>query len=197
MATLPFAAEGRALLLRSLAHLALMALTLAAWVLLNFGAAELPFFLVPFLLVYALIWLGRWVGWCAELAAIREKLGLAPGRSLFHWRETLPYLSFAVLLCLAAPFVLRLADAPDVPLLSILYGFLLLPVSGFASGFSLGRRQGLCPLYPLACAGCMLLFLPLARLISNMADGVLVPIALCAALLGNLAGAALRRYRRG
>ena len=67
----------------------------------------------------------------------------------------------------------------------------------FASGFSLGRRQGLCPLYPLACAGCMLLFLPLARLISNMADGVLVPIALCAALLGNLAGAALRRYRRG
>lgn len=43
----------------------------------------------------------------------------------------------------------------------------------------------------------MLLFLPLARLISNMADGVLVPIALCAALLGNLAGAALRRYRRG
>ena len=74
---------------------------------------------------------------------------------------------------------------------------LLLPVSGFASGFSLGRRQGLCPLYPLACAGCMLLFLPLARLISNMADGVLVPIALCAALLGNLAGAALRRYRRG
>ena len=35
---------------------------------------------------------------------------------------------------------------------------------------------------------------PLARLISNMADGVLVPIALCAALLGNLAGAALRRY---
>lgn len=197
VATLPFAAEGRALLLRSLAHLALMALTLAAWVLLNFGAAELPFFLVPFLLVYALIWLGRWVGWCAELAAIREKLGLAPGRSLFHWRETLPYLSFAVLLCLAAPFVLRLADAPDVPLLSILYGFLLLPVSGFASGFSLGRRQGLCPLYPLACAGCMLLFLPLARLISNMADGVLVPIALCAALLGNLAGAALRRYRRG
>ena len=197
VATLPFAAEGRALLLRSLAHLALMALTLAAWVLLNFGAAELPFFLVPFLLVYALIWLGRWVGWCAELAAIREKLGLAPGRSLFHWRENLPYLSFAVLLCLAAPFVLRLADAPDVPLLSILYGFLLLPVSGFASGFSLGRRQGLCPLYPLACAGCMLLFLPLARLISNMADGVLVPIALCAALLGNLAGAALRRYRRG
>ena len=39
--------------------------------------------------------------------------------------------------------------------------------------------------------------LPLARLISNMADGVLVPIALCAALLGNLAGTALRRYRRG
>ena len=26
---------------------------------------------------------------------------------------------------------------------------------------------------------------------------LLVPIALCAALLGNLAGAALRRYRRG
>ena len=85
VATLPFAAEGRALLLRSLAHLALMALTLAAWVLLNFGAAELPFFLVPFLLVYALIWLGRWVGWCAELAAIRMAC-----ETLGGWRLPVP-----------------------------------------------------------------------------------------------------------
>lgn len=197
VATLPFAGDGSALVGRTLAHFALTAATVGLWVGLNFGVRETAAFLVPLALVYLLVWLGRWVGWYAEVSAIRERLGLAPGPSLFHWRETLPYLGFAVLLCLAAPFVLRLADAPDVPLLSILYGFLLLPVSGFASGFSLGRRQGLCPLYPLACAGCMLLFLPLARLISNMADGVLVPIALCAALLGNLAGAALRRYRRG
>lgn len=198
VATLPFAAEGRALLLRSLAHLALMALTLAAWVLLNFGAAELPFFLVPFLLVYALIWLGRWVGWCAELAAIREKLGLAPGRSLFHWRETLPYVPFAALLCLLLPFVLRLCDAGDVPVLSgLLYPYLLLPVGAFCSALSLGKRQGFCPLYPVACAGFLFCFALLARLVSNVADADMLPIAFLAALVGNLAGAALRRRRGG
>ena len=43
-ATLPFAGEGRSLLARSALHFAAMAATLSAWVVLNFGAAELPFF---------------------------------------------------------------------------------------------------------------------------------------------------------
>ena len=126
------------------------------------------------------------MGWYAEVAAIREKLGLAAGPSLFHWRETLPYLGFALLLCGLLPFVLRMFDAPDVP---VLVG-LLLPVGGFMSGFSLGRRQGFCPLYPLACA---LFYLPAVFLLMNSSALFHCAIVLCAALAGNLAGAA--RYR--
>ena len=189
VATLPFADSGWSLVLRSLAHFAVMAVTVGAWAWLNFGLREVLFFLIPLLLVYLLIWLGRWVGWYAEVAAIREKLGLAPGPSPLKWKETLPYFGFAFLLCLVLPLVLRAFDAADVPVLSALYGWLLLPVGGFFSGLSLGKRHGFCPLYPVACGVFILLLIPLARLFSNMADGVLIPVAAAAALLGDLAGA--------
>ncbi len=195
VATLPFADSGRSLVLRSLVHFAVMALTVGAWAWLNFGPRDLLSFLVPLLLVYLLIWLARWVGWYAEVAAIREKLGLAPGPSALKWKETLPYAGFAFLLCLILPMALRLCD-DYVPVLSILYAWVLLPVGGVFSGLSLGKRQGFCPLYPLVCALFVLLFIPLARLVSNMADGFLVPLALCAALLGNAAGAVWRWAKR-
>lgn len=199
IATLPFADGGRELVLRSLAHFAAIAglltltCTLLGWA---WSWQAMAVYLVLLAAVYALIWLGRWVGWYAEVAAIREKLGLTPGPSPLKWKESLPYLPFALLLCLALPFVLRLCDAADVPVLSgLLYPYLLLPVGGFCSGLSLGRRQGFCPLYPLLCAGCILLFIPLARLVSNIADGPLLVIALVSALLGNGTGAALRRRK--
>lgn len=196
-ATLPFADSGRSLILRSLAHFAVMAVTVGAWAWLNFGPRELLFFLVPLLLVYLLIWLARWVGWYAEVAAIREKLGLAPGPSPLKWKESLPYLPFAFLLCLVLPLVLRAVDAADTPVLSgLLFPYLLLPVGGFFSGLSLGKRHGFCPLYPVACGVFILLFIPLARLFSNMADGVLIPIAVAAALIGNLAGTGLHLRKR-
>ena len=45
----------------------------------------------------------------------------------------------------------------DVPVLSgLLLPCLILPAAGFCSGLSLGKRQGLCPLYPLALALCYL-----------------------------------------
>jgi len=142
--------------------------------------------------------LGPGVGGSAEVSAIRERLGLAPGPSLFHWRETLPYVPFAALLCLLLPFVLRLCDAGDVPVLSgLLYPYLLLPVGAFCSALSLGKRQGFCPLYPVVCAGLLFCFALLARLVSNVADADMLPIAFLAALVGNLAGAALRRRRGG
>ena len=196
-ATLPFADEGRPLLLRSLAHFAVMTVTMWAWVLLNFGNEPLPglilTFQLPFTMVYILVWLGRWVGWYAEVAQIRERLGLAPGRSFLKWKETLPHMAFAGFLCLAVPLVLRLCDAPDVPVLSgFFYPWLLLPMVGFCSAYSLGKRQGFCPLYPLAAAGFILLFIPLARLCSNMDDWPLVPIALVSTLLGNALGAKYR-----
>jgi len=76
VATLPFADSGRELVLRSLAHFAVMSATVGAWAWLNFGLAEVPFFLGLLALVYAVVWLGRWVGWYVELNAIRKKLGL-------------------------------------------------------------------------------------------------------------------------
>lgn len=193
IATLPFADSGRELVVRSLLHYAVTAATVSVWVVLNFGwHGTLPTFFIPLTLVYLIVWLGRWVGWYAEVAAIRAKLGLAPGPSPLHWKESLPYIGFAFLLCLVLPLALRLLDDPT-PVLSVLYAWLLLPVGGFMSGLSLGRRHGLCPLYPAACAVFILIFIPLARLCSNMADGALIPIALVSALAGNLAGAA--RYR--
>lgn len=197
IATLPFAGKGQLLVLRTLAHFALTAATVGLWAGMNFRPVEVLAFLVPLILIYLLVWLGRWVGWYVELTAIRERLGLAPSPSLFHWRETLPYVPFAALLCLLLPLALRLLDDP-VPVLSgLLYPYLLLPIGGFCSGLSLGRRQGFCPLYPAACVLCILLFIPLARIFSNMYDWPLVTIALAASLAGNLAGSALRRVGLG
>ena len=199
VATLPFADSGRELVVRSLVH---FAVTAALWSLLLgacFGVRGPMAWLVwlgALALLYALIWLGRWVGWYAEAAAIREKLGLAPGPTLFHWRESLPYVGFALLLCLVLPTALRLLDAPT-PVLSVLYAFLLLPVGGFMSGLSLGRRHGFCPLYPVACLLFTLAFILTARLYTNMADGALIPIALISVLAGNLAGAARHRMKKG
>lgn len=198
VATLPFAGEGRILVLRTLAHFALMAGTMALWAGLTFdpaGAALLVFLLA---VVYVLVWLGRWVGWYVELSAIRAKLGLSPGPSPMKWRETLPYLPFAALLCLLLPLALRLSDGGYVPVLSgLLYPYILLPAGAFCSALSLGWRRGFCPLYPAACVLCILLFIPLARLFSNMYDWPMLTIALACSLAGDLAGAALRRVRRG
>lgn len=200
VSTLPFADDGATLVLRSLAHFAATAAALTLLVVLcgwNWGEFwPVVLYLGLLAAVYLLIWLGRWVGWYVEVAAIRQRLGLSPGPSPLKWRETLPYLPFALLLCLALPMALRLLDAADVPVLSgLLYPYLLLPVGGFFSGLSLGKRQGLCLLYPVLCALCALVFIPLARLVSNMADWPLLPIAAGFSLAGVLAGAALRKIR--
>lgn len=198
IATLPFAHEGWALLLRSCAHLGAMALTLWAWVTLNFPYESLSSraltFLLPFALTYFLIWLGRWVGWYAEVGQIRERLGLSPKPSFWKWRETLPHMGFAFLLCLVLPLILRLCDAPDVPILTaLLYTWLLLPLGSFFSALSLGRRQGVCPLYPLACAGFSALFVLLLRfLFHGGLEPRLIIMPLCCSLTGNLLGAGMK-----
>lgn len=197
IATLPFADSGRELVVRSLLHYTVTAATVCLWAGLNICSTPADYLavLVPLTLTYLIVWLGRWVGWYTEVAALREKLGLAPGPSPLHWRESLPYVGFAAFLCLALPLALRLLDDPT-PVLSMLYGWLLLPVGGFMSGLSLGRRHGLCPIYPAACVVFILIFIPLARLCSNMADGALIPIALLSALAGSLTGAACHRRKR-
>ena len=197
IATLPFADSGRELVVRSLIHFAATSATVVVWGELNIHGMfweVFLWFLIPLALVYTLIWLGRWVGWYAEVAAIRERLGLAPGPSLFHWKETLPHVGFACLLCFLLPAVLRVLDPIDVPLLSgALDPWLLLPAGGFVSGLSLGRRHGFCPLYPAACAAFIAVFVLTAGLYTNMADGYMVPVAAISSLAGNALGAILRR----
>ena len=199
VSTLPFADDGPTLVRRSLVHFAATAAALTLLVVLcgwNWGEFwPLVLYLGLLAAVYLLIWLGRWVGWYVEIAAIRQKLGLSPGPSPLKWRESLPYLPFAALMCLVLPMAVRLTlDAP-IPLFTAIYAMLILPVGGFFSGLFLGRRQGFCPLYPVMCALLTLCFVLLANLVSNVADGVMIPIALCAALLGNAIGALLRTVR--
>lgn len=198
VSTLPFPDDGPTLVLRSLAHFAATAAALTLLVVLcgwNWGEFwPVVLYLGLLAAVYLLIWLGRWVGWYVEIAAIRQRLGLSPGPSPLKWRETLPYLPFAALMCLVLPMVLRLCESP-IPLLTAIYAMLILPVGGFFSGLFLGRRQGFCPLYPVMCALLTLCFVLLARLVSNVADGAMIPIALCSALPGNAVGAFCRAVK--
>lgn len=171
ISTLPFADDGKELIVRSVAH---FAATAASFSVLLWGCRwvkepGLIFVWVCVLAVlYLLIWLGRWVGWYQEVAQIRALLGLAPGPSPLKWKETLPYLPFVVLVCCILPAVLLWVDLTfvvDFPLFSgLLYPFLGLPIVGFCSGMSLGKRWGMCWLYPVAC---FLFHLPMVFLLAN------------------------------
>ena len=84
VSTLPFAGDGATLIRRSLALFAAtswartLLVCLCGW---NWGkVVPLVVYLALLAAVYLLIWLVRWAGWYAELAAIREKLGLSPRR---------------------------------------------------------------------------------------------------------------------
>ena len=191
IATLPFADSGPSLIGRTAAHFALMVATVALWAGLNFGKTGAVFCLILLASVYVLVWLGRWVGWYAEVAAIRAKLGLAPGPSPLHICETLPYLLFALGLCLGLPALLRLLDPPDVPALSgVYFPFLLLPIGTFCSGLSLGHRHGFSPLYPVACA---LLSVAAVSLLFNGSALFHGSISLVCAFLGNGVGTLLKK----
>lgn len=195
MATLPFAEDGKTLLLHSLLHFFLTALFYSLLLVLCFDLIPtlLPGWLAILLAFYLVVWLGRYVGWYVELTQIRAKLGLAPGPSLLKWRETLPYIFFLVLLCDILPLLARLCDPMDVPVASaILLPFLLLPVGCFSSGYSLGKRQGFCPLYPLAA---FVLYLPIIFLLFNASALYQCFLAAGFALMGNLLGT-FRNWRR-
>ena len=195
VATLPFADSGRQLVVRSLLHLLVTSATVGVWAGLNVVSHPTDYltFLIPLFLVYFLIWLGRWVGWYAEVAAIRKKLGLDPGPSALRWRETLPYLPFLVLLCDLLPLLGRLCDPADVPVFSgLLLPYFLLPVAGLCAGISLGKRQGFCPLYPVLA---FFLYLPIVFLLLNASAMFHCFIVAGAALVGNGLGTLLRRRR--
>ena len=200
IATLPFADDGRSLLLHSGIHFAvtsflflLLAAQLWSW-------EDWKVLLVlerMLALLYALVWLGRWIGWYMEVVQLRTLLGLDAGPSPLKWRETLPYLPFVLLLCDCLPLLLYWMDDRVnqgsfiyIPVLSgMLLPFMLLPVGGFFAGLSLGKRQGVCPLYPAACLVC---YLPMLYVTSS-ARLFHCFMAAVPALTGNVLGWMYRR----
>ena len=190
LATLPFSEYGRSLRWETAGHFAAMMLTVSAlgWVL--DGWHSVFVWLIPAALLYALIWLGRWVNWYAELAQIKEKLGITPTPSPLKWRETLPHTGFAFLLCAVIPVALTALDRDHI--LWLLFMLLFIPAVGFPVGVSLGKRQGVCPFFFLSCGVFSLSSIPFTAAY----DWWMCPLfALVPALLGNLLGAAIRAGR--
>lgn len=197
VATLPFADDGRELVIRSLAHFCATALSFSAllWVCRWLDDLRfIPLWVALLALLYAIIWLGRWIGWYVEVMQLRALLGLDPGPSPLKWRETAPYLPFVLLVCDLLPLALRWVDRTfvvDVPVLSgLILPYFLLPAAGFCSGVSLGKRQGVCPLYPLACFAC---YLPMVWLLFNSSALFHCFMVAVPALMGNLLGWLYRR----
>ena len=196
-ATLPFADDGPTLVRRSLLHLGVTALEVALvlWLCVDLRDGRAwALWMGMLVLFYAVIWLGRWIGWYVEVMQLRTLLGLAPGPSPLKLRETLPYLPLVLLLCDVLPPVLNWIDhaaVADVPVLSgLLLPYLMLPVAGFCSGLSLGKRQGVCPLYPVACFVC---YLPMVYLVYNYTALFHCFMIAVPALAGNMLGWAYRR----
>jgi len=197
IATFPFADDGKELIARSVSHFCMTAGSFAALLWVCHWVEKFRFILLwvaLMALLYALIWLGRWIGWYMEVVQLRTLLGLDPGPSPLKWRETLPYLPFALLVCNALPAVLRWVERVvivDVPVLSgLLLPYVLLPVVGFMSGVSLGKRQGVCWLYPLACFLC---YLPMVWLLFNGTALFHCFMIAIPALAGNVMGWLYRR----
>ena len=198
VATLPFADDGKSLLLRSAAHFAVTSVLFLLLMVQFYGWDWAVLLLLEGMLalLYALIWLGRWIGWYVEVMQLRTLLGLEAGPTPLKWRETLPYVPF-VLLCDGLPLLLRWAEHEiqrgsvlELPILSaLLLPFVLLPVGGFFTGVSLGKRQGVCPMYPLACFVC---YLPMLSLVSTAALFHCF-LAAVPALAGNVLGWMYRR----
>ena len=198
-ATLPFADDGKSLLLRSAAHFAVTSVLFLLLMVHYYGWDWEALLLLEGMLalLYALIWLGRWIGWYVEVMQLRTLLGLEAGPSPLKWRETLPYAPFVLLLWDGLPLLLRWAEHEiqkgsilELPILSaLILPFVLLPAGGFFAGVSLGKRQGVCPLYPLACFVC---YLPMLALLST-AELFHCFLAAAPALAGNVLGWMYRR----
>ena len=194
LATHPFADDGLVLVRNSLLHY-LATASLFAGLILTMGGNALAcgVWVLILSVLYLLIWLARWIGWYMEVMQLRTLLGLAPGPSPLRWRETLPYLPFVLLVCNVLPLGAYLADKlwSEIPILSGgIVPYLLLPIIGFTSGVSLGKRQGVCLLYPLACFVC---YLPMVFLLFNSSAMFHCFMVSVPALLGNVIGWMYRR----
>lgn len=103
----------------------------------------------------------------------------APGSVYLNGRATLRFLPPVLLICTLLPALLGgIAGG----LAAVLAGVYLLPFGCLAVGMSLGKRYGLCPLFPVVCALCLLIVVGKWNPALCLVPGI-------SALLGNAAGA--------
>ena len=147
------------------------------------------------LLCYLLMWAVRYVGWRQDIRAIRKGVGLPEEPESPGWRKALPYVLLAAAVELLLPWLLRLVDARDVPVLTgIFYPLLILPLFCFFSGVSLAKRCRLLWLgYPVLCG---VLTLPCVFLLYNSSALFQVWVAAIAALAGGAIGALREKNRK-
>ena len=193
-AEIPFRLERRTALW-SFAHFLLTAalFSLAGWQCRWFLYRETWLCLLGLLLLcYVLMWAVRYVGWRQDVRAIRKGVGLPKEPERPAWQKALPYGLLAAGVELLLPWLLRLVDARDVPVLTgIFYPFLILPLFCFFSGLSLTKRcRRLWLVYPVLCG---VLTLPCVFLLYNVSALFQVWVAAIAALAGGLLGVFLRK----
>uniref|UniRef100_UPI003FEF0F38 hypothetical protein n=1 Tax=Flavonifractor plautii TaxID=292800 RepID=UPI003FEF0F38 len=117
--------------------------------------------------------------WLAILAIPALVWRFAPGPVRLNLRATVLWLPWCLLACTLLPALLGgLAGE----LAAVLAGVYLLPFGCLAIGMSLGKRHGLCPLFPVVCALCLLI-------VVGKRTPALCLVPSISALLGNAAGA--------
>ena len=147
------------------------------------------------LLCYLLMWAVRYVGWRQDIRAIRKGVGLPEEPESPGWQKAVPYALLAAAVELVLPWLLRLVDARDVPVLTgIFYPLLILPLFCFFSGVSLAKRcHRLWLGYPVLCG---VLTLPCVFLLYNSSALFQVGVAAIAALAGGAIGALRKKIRK-
>ena len=147
------------------------------------------------LLCYLLMWAVRYVGWRQDIRAIRKGVGLPEEPESPGWQKAVPDALLAAAVELLLPWLLRLVDARDVPVLTgIFYPFLILPLFCFFSGVSLAKRcRRLWLGYPVLCG---VLTLPCVFLLYNSSALFQVGVAAIAALAGGAIGALREKNRK-
>lgn len=147
------------------------------------------------LLCYLLMWAVRYVGWRQDVRVIRKGMGLPEEPEQPPLRKALPYAALAAGVELLLPWLLRLLDARDVPVLTgIFYPFLILPLFCFFSSWSLAKRcRQLRLAYPVLCG---VLTLPCVFLLYNSSALFHVWVAVIAALAGGLLGTLREKFRK-
>lgn len=195
-AELPFRLERRTALWSGVHFLLTAAVfSLAGWQCRWFPYRETWLCLLGLLLLcYLLMWAVRYVGWQQDVRAIRKGVGLPEEPERPAWQKALPYAFLAAGVELLLPWLLRLVDSRDVPVLTgIFYPFLILPLFCFFSGLSLAKRcRRLWLVYPVLCG---VLTLPCVFLLYNSSALFQVWVAAIAALVGGLLGVLLRKKR--